>query len=295
MGDAPKHHISSSSVQRMGAIVSVVAGLTIYALTQNTGAATASPEWRVLLLTCLTYFGAGIINSIMLQIMSVAMQRGPNGIIWCIIQSATVFPFLGGILIFQQPASAIQWLGMALLLVALAQFGLAKDNTVADKPQGKPSFWTWKRLAFLAFLITGVQQNLATAPSFFPSAQMVSPILRSCATALGTIVGATIWSIFAHEASPFAFEKATLKRFLFWKYIIVLQGFGLVFAYTLLYPGLDNLASHGLGGMGYPLMVGSCIVAFVASSVLFLKEKIRPRQLLAVAFCIAGLVLLCIK
>ena len=292
MGNAPKHRIATSELLRMGSFVSCLASLLIYAGTRATGA--PPPALKATLLTCLCYFAASMVNSWMLQVMSHAMQKGPNGIIWCIIQSAMIFPFLGGILIFHQPAHAIQFLGMFLLLIALLQFGLAKDNTVAAAT-AKPSFWTWKRLAFLAFLITGVQQNLGTAPSYFEEARQVTPVLRTFAAALGTITGATIWSLFAREPSPLAFQKATLKRGIFWKYIVILQGFGLIFAYTLFYPGLDILARHGLGGMGYPLMVGACIVAFTFSSLVVLKEKLRARQLAAIALCVIGLVLLCWK
>jgi multidrug transporter EmrE-like cation transporter len=56
---------------------------------------------------------------------------------------------------------------------------------------------------------------------------------------------------------------------------------------------MDVMARKGFGGMCYPMMVGSCIVSFTLSSVLLLKEKIRPIQFAALLVCIGGLVLIC--
>lgn len=65
----------------------------------------------------------------MLQIMSYAMQRGPNGIIWTIIQSALIFPFLGGVVFFHVRLNAFRISGILLLLAALVLFGFGKDNS----------------------------------------------------------------------------------------------------------------------------------------------------------------------
>ena len=70
--------------------------------------------------------------------------------------------------------------------------------------------------------------------------------------------------------------------------------FNLLFAYTLFYPGMNAMADAGLGGMCYPMMVGSCIVTFTLSSVWILKEKLRPLQAAALGICISGLILLCV-
>ena len=79
-----------------------------------------------------------------------------------------------------------------------------------------------------------------------------------------------------------------------WKYIAALQLFNLIFSYTLFFPGMNAMAEAGLGGMCYPMMVGSCILSFTLSSVFLLKEKIRPPQLAALGICIAGLIFICI-
>jgi hypothetical protein len=53
------------------------------------------------------------------------------------------------------------------------------------------------------------------------------------------------------------------------------------------------MADAGLGGMCFPMMVGSCIVSFSLTAVFILKEKFTFFQLGAMAVCISGLVLIC--
>ena len=56
---------------------------------------------------------------------------------------------------------------------------------------------------------------------------------------------------------------------------------------------MNIMARAGLGGMSFPMMVGSCIVSFTLSSVWLLKEKVKGVQIAGLALCIAGLVLIC--
>ena len=55
------------------------------------------------------------------------------------------------------------------------------------------------------------------------------------------------------------------------------------------------MADNGLGGMCFPLMIGSCIVLFTVISIVFLRERLRLLQALALIFCVAGLILICTR
>ncbi len=291
MGSAPKRGVSSAAVQRISAVISCLVSAIVLLVTQ-TGISDIGA--KAVFWTCASYFAAAVVNTCMLQVMSMAMQRGPNGIIWCIIQSAMLFPFLAGVLFFQVQAGWLQGLGVGMLLAALILFGLGKDNTVCAENQ-KSGVLGWKTLAFLAFLITGLQQNLATMPSYFEASRHVSSVLRTLCTSIGTLLTTIVWSFFKGEPCPFFFSRDTLRNRYFWGYAIAMQGFGLLAAYFLLYPGLDILAENGLGGMGYPLMVGSCIVSFTLASIFLLRERFQWKQAVAVVLCLAGLVALCWK
>jgi hypothetical protein len=56
---------------------------------------------------------------------------------------------------------------------------------------------------------------------------------------------------------------------------------------------MNVMADAGLGGMSYPMMVGSCIVSFSLTAVIILKEKFSVIQFWATIICIIGLVGIC--
>ena len=285
MGDAPKKGIEPSLVQLGGSIFSVLFSSIILLLTSAYSTAPAKATFLV----CLCYFAGALLNFVMLQLMSKAMQLGPNGVIWSIIQSALVFPFIGGIAFFGVKFTVFRGIGIVFLLTALILFAFTKDNS--NKSSGRK----WRVLAFTALIITAIQQNITTLPSYFEVSRGVPSILRSLCAASGTLVMAIIWN--AVQMTPERREqiRKNIKNMTLWKYIAILQLFSLIFAYTLFYPGMDIMAGKGLGGMSYPMMVGSCIVSFTLSSIWLLKEKIRPVQLAALIVCIAGLALICTK
>lgn len=288
MGDAPKRGIEPSLVQLFGACFSILAGLVIM-LIMN---AVPVCSWKIWLPVCLTYATAGALNFMMLQVMSYAMQRGPNGIIWSIIQSALIFPFLGGVLFFGVLLTPFRAGGILTLLAALVLFGMAKDQKAGTKVNEKKR--GWRGAAFLCLAICAVQQNLMTAPSYFEDARAVTSIARSLATASGTFLGALVYNLLKMNAERLAQLRSNLGRWTLWRYIIALQFFGLVFSYTLLYPGMNVMADAGLGGICYPMMVGSCIVTFSLASVCLLKERMTLLQAVALTVCITGLVLICL-
>ena len=113
--------------------------------------------------------------------------------------------------------------------------------------------------------------------------------------ASGTFTMAVLWNLCRLNRAYWERLKGGIRNPVLWKYIVALQFFNLFFAYTLFYPGMNVMARAGMGGMCYPMMVGSCIVSFTLASVWLLKEKIRPVQAAALAVCIAGLVLICTK
>ena len=214
------------------------------------------------------------------------MQSGPNGIIWAIIQSALVFPFIGGIVFFNVQLTFLRLLGIIALLSALILFALAKDNTSKGGSR-------WKVEAFIALAITGVLQNLSNAPAYFQEARGVSSIIRALALVAGTVAAAVCWNLFNGKGDSWQKIKATLRNKKTWLYIGALQLFGIIFSSILMYPGMNVMADHGMGGMCYPVMVGSCIISFTLTSIFMLKEKIRCNQIFALLVCLAGLILIC--
>ncbi len=284
MGDAPKRGVGVPFLQFISYLVSIIGCVIATTLLGNWGLHGCTP--KVYFWTNAAYFFCGAANFFNLLWMSRAMQTGPNGVIWSIIQSALVFPFLGGIIFFGVEATALRIIGILLLLAALVFFGMTKDNTSHGGHQ-------WKLLAFAALAICAVQQNVQTMPSYFESCRAVPSTIRTLAGSLGLWSTAAVYILFTTKRDAYAKMLMQVKSKALWGYVLAIQGFSLFFSFTLSYPGMDAMAKHGLGGMAFPMMVGSCIASFTLASVFLLKEKVRPIQALALVLCITGLVLIC--
>ena len=226
----------------------------------------------------------GILNFAQLQFMNRAMNFGPNGIIWAIIQSAMIFPFLTGILFFGVKANFIRIMGMVLLLISLALSGLSRPNKTTGNGR-------WKMLAFAAFIITGFVHNFANIPSYFESVQRITPYFRSLMGASGAFIAAFLLLFFQKKTKLFI--ENTKSKWL-WIFSMGLQFFSLIFAIYLFYPGMDTLARCGAGSLSYPLLVSSCLIGFFFYSLLVLKERNTPLQYASLACCLTGIVMICL-
>lgn len=282
MGDAPKRGIEPSVIQFFGFLITCIFSISAMFITGGL----PDCSWKITAITCTLLGIGGFMNFFMLQIMSYAMQRGPNGIIWSIIQSALVFPFIGGILFFDVQLTWARGIGIICLLAALVLFAMTKDNSNSGN--------NWKLPALICLVIAAIQQNLSTMPSYFQEAREVNSIVRTLATAIGGLSAAIIYEMTKMNKARLEKFYSNIKNPLLWRYVFALQFFNLVFAYTLLYPGMNAMADAGLGGMSYPMMVGSCIVSFSLTAVWLLKEKFSWFQLGALLVCITGLILICV-
>ena len=278
MGDAPKKKIAPGAIQLLGAVFSSLVCLSLLDWT----ALGAIPA-QVRLLTFLSFFFCGVFNCIMLCLMANAMQKGPNGIIWAVIQSAMIFPFLLGVIAFGESPKPVRIAGLCAILLSLILSGAGRDNT------GKGN--EWKVPAFIAFLLTGAGHVLVSLPSFFESSRALPPPFRILATGTGVLItSAVILRFRRHEFSL----KANLRSKYLWIYTGSLQFFGLISACLLQYPSMDALARHGIGGASYPIMIASCLVGFSLFSLLYLKEKLTLLQYAALGCCVAGIPLICL-
>ena len=285
MGDAPKKGVEPSLVQLLGAMVSLSAGGIIMYLTSCQSTA----SFKVTLLTCLSLFVGTAVNFFMMQLLSNTMQKGPNGIIWSITQSSFVLPFLTGVLFFNVAFTFTRGIGIVSILLALFLFGFAKTNTCSGEKKN-----IWKYQAFLCFIMAGITQNLTVLPSYFPEAREVPGILRSIASSSGSLTMAILYNLFRMTPQYREKLRSSFRKPVLWLYVGVLQFFGLLFAYTLHYPGMDVLAKNQMGAICYPLLIGSCIASFALAAKWLLKERFSLLQILALIFCLGGLILICL-
>ena len=278
MGLAPKKKLDPAVLQLTGAVITVTACSFLLP-----GPDINTIDGTTLFWVGLDYWATGALNCIMLILMALSMQKGPNGIIWAIIQSAMIFPFMTGMIFFGVEPKAVRIAGLLLILLSLALSGFGKENS---SKKGK-----WKLMAFAAFLITGVVQNLANLPSYFESAQKITPVYRALFLASGVLTTAVIRVIWQRNWNSF---RENLKSKWLWIFTFALQFFGLIFAILFQYPGMDALARCGLGSVSYPLLVGSCLVGFSLYSMFILKEKNSLLQFASLGCCLAGIIMICL-
>lgn len=263
-----------------------VSGLLALAVSGSVGLYQGFP--RLSAFGYLITFGAlilcGIVNYYQLDLMSRAMQKGPNGIIWSIIQSGFVFPFFMGVLFFGVELNLLRTAGLVSLLISLVFFGTGKSRSANGN---------WKLLTFGAFLATGVSQMLSNLPSYYPESESVSSIWRTAAFSAGLILGALTLELMGKK--PVLRELAAhFRRGAVWRTAFLLEVPEMVTSWLLLYPGMDILSRAGIGSAAYPVMVSSCILIFELFAVLILKEKRTPLQWIALLLCLLGVVGICL-
>ena len=277
MGNAPKHNIDSKLLLFFGALLSFV-------LSFSYGIATMHPitSYTGYIFCFVVLVFSGIFNFFQLDIMSLAMQRGPNGVIWTITQAGFILPFLMGIVFFDVKLSWYMVIGFASILISLVFFGMTQSNS----GQGK-----WKLLVSIAFLMAGLGQCFSNIPSYYAETNAVSGAFRTAFWSIGMMIGAILVNIKKIKTLAMGVKDYS-KRFEVWKYAFMLQIFELIASLFLLFYGMDALSNAGVGAIAYPLMVCSCLICFEVISIAILREKKTILQVVALLLCLAGVVLL---
>jgi len=226
-------------------------------------------------LTSLMVF-AGAINIAAMLLLQKAMACGNSGVAWAVGQSALIGPFICGMLFFGEQPSLWRTAGALAIVAGMLLIGLSKQEN------GKPhSGRNWLKLAFGAFLILAAAQSLATASSCWVY-RMSGSDRAFCMSA-----GAAVALLSFKLARPKRVEFSRTMRIT----VGLLTGVGLA-SLLLTFAALDQLAKVSLAGIGYPIMLGSCIAGFALYSALVLKEKIRPLQWVAIIAITFGIILL---
>lgn len=284
MSSAPRKGVDSSLVLLFGAFVAMSI-MAIWIVIER-------PPFRLeMIFPAAIYIVGGIFNFALLQLMSIAMQKGPNGVIWGIVQSGIIWPFMTGVIFFDVILTPTRGCGMVLLLIALALFGKAKPQGAAAHTHDHK----WLILAFIAFVCCGIQQTLSNMPSYFESVRNISPLYRSMSARGGLVLGVLFYNLYRRIFHGFRLHISQLARPALWGYVVMIQGFSLISGYFLFYPGQDALARAGIGSASYPLLVSACLIGFFLYSTLVLREKNHPIQYIAFFCCLSGIIMICVQ
>jgi len=220
---------------------------------------------------------AGAANYVTFLLMNRAMRQGHNGIVWSVVQSALVWPFLMGVLVFGVSCTWLRVLGLALILIGIGLAGFVRDGACSGSGARK-----WIGAALAAFLAAGASQCLANLPSYLDGAEFGS-VGKAAALQLGTLAA------FGVEACG---NARVWRGAVNWKPVAVLAGANIAAQYFFFYRGLDLVAQAGAGSIGYPIVLGSCIGGFSLYSALVLHERVTAASAASVACCLAGIIVL---
>ena len=279
MGKAPKKNLNVSMIMLVNSALCAFFCLCI-------GLSQGVPQvsLKVMLLTMSSLFLSGFINYFQLDLMSIAMKNGPNGIVWSLIQAGFIFPFTIGTVWLGSKGTCWNITGVALIIVSLTMFGLAKDSNSRGK---------WKLVTMTAFVITGCCQLLGTIPSYFKEAEPITSSWRSLASASGMGVCAFLCML-VRERSGFPMTlKENLTRRALWMLCAPLLFVSMTENVLFYYPGMNMLADAGMGAIAFPLAMGVSIIAFEIYTIGILHETRNIMQVIALLVMILGTVALC--
>ena len=224
----------------------------------------------------------GILNFAQLQFMNRAMNFGPNGIIWSIIQMGFICPFILGVSFFGEPLSWSFVAGVVLVIAALTIFAVAGDNTAKGK---------WMFFTLLSFLATCGCQSCQYIPSNLAGVDQVPSIWRTLGFFSGLLLGFVITICVSGNVRKQIVPQTRNKYT--WIYSGLIVSVEVATCSLLLYPGLDAMAKAGIGAISTQLMTASSIVAFELYAILLLREKRTVMQVIATLLCLASIAAVC--
>ena len=281
--------------QIFGCAACVVVGLAGWAASSEPFLPDASCPFATRILVVGGLLFCGLFNYIMMVFMGRAMKRGPNSIVWAIIQSGLVYPFLMGWLVFGEHAGPRRLCGIAMIVASIFFYASRGGSTkaVGDAASRPPR--EWLPAALLGMLCCGINQCGANLPSYLDGGTGFSPSFRTLA-----VYSSLLLSALAHLAirrlrgrtslRPIPGELRALAA-----YASVLGSISFLTSRYLAFPGLDRLERLGAGSMGYPVVVASCIVGFFPYGLIALHERIDLRQAVGAVLGVAGILLGCIR
>ncbi len=219
---------------------------------------------------------SGLFNVLGLTLIQAAMRSGHNSLVWVIGQSALVWTFLSGVLIFGDTAGLIRISGLLFLLggMVLPVLGVSHASSAGQSR-------AWIGLALAGFVLMGIHQMLMVWPSYWPewndSADMRAGLLYS-----GCTVGA--WLLYVKERG-----RVPMPSLRVWLWATGVALISTV-AIRLVYMALDVLNSHQSAAITIPLVSGTNILCFALYTIFIVREKSRPVHYIGLLLTLVGIV-----
>ena len=294
VGHIERRGYSLTLYQIFSCAACVIVGLIGWATSSKSLLPDATCPFATRVLVVAGLFVCGLFNYLMMLFMGRAMKRGPNAIVWAIIQSGLIYPFLMGWLVFGEPAGPRRLCGIAMIVASVFLYASRGGTSKAAKGVTSPPLREWLPAALLGMLCCGINQCGANLPSYLDGGTGFSPSFRTLAIYSSLLLSALAHIAFRRlrgrtSARPLPGEIRALAA-----YAAVLGAISFLTSRYLAFPGLDRLEHLGAGSMGYPVMVASCIIGFFPYGLLVLRERIDLRQAIGAILGITGILLGCI-
>lgn len=208
-------------------------------------------------------------------LLKYAMNRGSQGIAWCIAQSSMVIAFLCAIIFLHNPSSATQWVGMALALASLVLFA-------RDKPtkEGAANDTVYFLCAFGSFVLIGFGSFLRQIPGYAG----FSPETLTWRLPLQSPVGMIFWTIVC-------LAKGIWKPGLVWKKALPYAAV-VALGQISFYAATDAADALRITSVVVPVATGTCILLFALWCRFFRHERFSKGGWIAVVLGIAGIAFL---
>lgn len=131
----------------------------------------------------------GVFQYLMILMMGRAMKRGPNAIVWAIIQSGLIYPFLMGWLVFGSSMGPRRLAGIALILASVFLYAAGKSRSAAASNEtdarNRIPLRGWLPAALLGMLFCG-----ANLPSYLEGGKDFSGTFRTLSIYSGLLLAA---------------------------------------------------------------------------------------------------------
>lgn len=228
-------------------------------------------------------FLAGFANFFTYVFTAKAMQKGPNGLVWGMMQGGMIGSFLMGIFFFHEVASFLRLSGLVLILGGILLMGIAKNNVAS----GSKKDWLLPSLA--AFFLVMMTHCCNSLPSYMPQYISSDTMLRTCGIYFGGFTGFLIVTL------PGMIREKNYGKKGEWLNAVFLMFLNTSASIFFFYRGLNILAKQGCGGLGYPVAIGVCVLGFSIYSLFILKEKILRWGLLGLFAVTSGIIIIAIR
>ncbi len=228
----------------------------------------------------------GIVTALAAIFSLMAMSIGPLSYTTVMLSCSTVITALSG-LFFEEKISALQWIGIALMMVCLV-LSNKKENS-SDEKKASLKWLIFSVLAAASTAAIGLLQKLHQESEYSGELSLLLIITFAFSTLFSLI-----WYLISLKKDPPIIEKAEngklpAKPIIFLAVIFVTVGIG----YAL--NNIINLYLVGImdSAVFFPIVNGGHLILSTLAGLILFREKLSPMQWVGLASGIAATFCLC--